>query len=124
MVVHKFMKSAVDGAAVEIFGDGSADRDFTYVDDVVDALLLAERHDGWGIFNVAGGRTVSVNELLDMMEQLLKKRIEKRYEPAKPGEVQKTEADLELSRTVLDYEPRVLMLDGLGRTLEWFESKP
>ena len=102
-------------APVPIHGDGEQSRDFTYVDNVVEANLLAGDADGAGgtVLNVATGRQASVNELADAIGAVLGKPVEKEYLPVRTGDVRDSWADVSEAQRVLGYEPRVGLEDGL-----------
>lgn len=123
-VIAAFAKGALEGTALRIYGDGEQSRDFTYVDNAVQANLLAARADGplaGRVLNVACGRRVSVNELAQAVLEVLTRR-ELAIEHAAPraGDVKHSLADLERTREALGYEPLVDFRDGLEATLCWY----
>jgi UDP-glucose 4-epimerase len=117
-VVPLFITTIAAGQAVTIFDDGDQSRDFTYVDNVVAANLLAADASGANgrIFNVSAGAPVTVNELAETIGRLLDKPVERRYLPPRPGDLRDSWADVSESRRVLGYEPSVSLEDGLRRT--------
>ena len=119
-VVPRFIALINAGDPVPVYGDGTQSRDFTFVDDVVDAnLRAADAPDVTGrVLNVATGRRVSVNELADTIGAVLARPVEKRYEPGRPGDVGESWADIGEARRVLGYEPRVELEEGLRLTAE------
>jgi UDP-glucose 4-epimerase len=119
-VVPRFIRAIAAGEGVTVHGDGEQSRDFTYVDNVVSANLLAAEADvvNGEIVNVASGRSVTVNGLADAIGALLGRPVEKRYEPAREADVRASWADLEEARRVLGYEPLVGFEDGLAKTAE------
>src|SRR3954447_13108505 len=119
-VVPLFIASIADGQPITIHGDGEQSRDFTYVGNCVAATLAAaEAPDASGrIFNVAGGRPASVNEVADAIGQILGKGVEKIHAPARAGDIRDSWADLTAAREVLGYEPRLSLEDGLRLTVE------
>jgi UDP-glucose 4-epimerase len=123
-VVPRFIVACLTGQTPVIHGDGEQARDFTYIDDVVEANLLAARTPGAAqgrVLNVAGGRKpTSVNELLQTIGELTGARPEPAHEPPREGDVQLTEADVSLAWELIRYEPRVDIREGLRRTVEWF----
>ncbi len=120
-VVPRFIRAIADGDAVTIYGDGEQSRDFTFVDNVVGAnLLAADAPDvGGEILNVATGGSVTVNALADTVGALLGKPVEKAYEPAREADVRASWADVDAAKRLLGYEPRVDFDDGLRRTADY-----
>jgi nucleoside-diphosphate-sugar epimerase len=123
-VIPRFATACLRGEAPTVFGDGEQTRDFTFVGDAVAANLLAadaERAPG-EVFNVAGGRRISLNELLREIRSLTGAKVEARYQPARPGDVRDSLADLSRARELLGYEPEVELRSGLRRTVEHLAS--
>ena len=114
-VVPLFVTAIAAGEPVTIFGDGEQSRDFTYVANVVDASLLAADVPGVSgrIFNVAAGVPHSVDALADAVGAILDRPVEKRFLPPRAGDIRDAWADISEARTVLGYEPRVGLDDGL-----------
>jgi UDP-glucose 4-epimerase len=119
-VVPRFIRAIAAGEAVTIYGDGEQSRDFTYVDNVVGAnLLAADAADAHGeILNVATGGSITVNALADAIGTLLDRPVEKIYEPAREADVRASWADLGEARRVLGYEPQIPFEEGLRRTAD------
>jgi UDP-glucose 4-epimerase len=120
-VVPKFIIAALQGATPLIFGDGEQTRDFTYVDNVVQANLLAmTAPDAAGkTFNVAVGERVTLNDLVRRIGEISGRRLTVEYAPARPGDVRHSLADITRARTELGYEPDVDLAEGLRRTIEF-----
>ena len=120
-VVPLFITAIAAGEPVTIFDDGEQSRDFTYVDNVVAANLLAADAAGANgrIFNISGGTPTSVNELAVTIGRLLGKPVERRYLPARPGDLRNSWADVSEARSLLGFEPRVELEEGLRRTAEY-----
>ena len=120
-VVPRFIAAVDAGEPVSIYGDGEQSRDFTFVDNVVGANLLAANAPDVGgeILNVATGGSVTVNALADAIGLMLGKSVEKAYEPAREADVQASWADVEAAKRLLGYEPRVTFDDGLRRTADY-----
>jgi UDP-glucose 4-epimerase len=117
-VVPLFITAIAADEPVLIYDDGNQSRDFTYVDNVVAANLLAADAPGTSgrIFNISAGAPVTVNELADTIGRLLGKPVERRYLPPRPGDLRNSWADVSESRETLGYEPSVSLEDGLRRT--------
>ena len=120
-VVPLFITAIAAGEPVTIFDDGEQSRDFTYVDNVVAANLLAADAAGANgrIFNISGGTPTSVNELAVTIGRLLGKPVERRYLPARPGDLRNSWADVSEARSLLGFEPQVELEEGLRRTADY-----
>jgi UDP-N-acetylglucosamine/UDP-N-acetyl-alpha-D-glucosaminouronate 4-epimerase len=126
-VVPRFVEAAVEGSPATIFGDGRQVRDFTFVDDVVQANLRAADAppDAWGrAFNVARGERHSVNELLAEVQAAAGVvRVPAVHEPARAGDVRQSHAAIEAARRVLGYVPESDLGDGIRRTVDWYRQQ-
>jgi nucleoside-diphosphate-sugar epimerase len=125
-VIPRFTMACLTDARATIYGDGEQARDFTYIDDVVEANLGAARapERAWGrAFNIGGAEPpTSVNRLLDRIGELTGVKPEPLHEPDRPGDVRLTEADVSLARQMLGYAPQVPIEEGLRRTVEYFRQ--
>ena len=123
--VRAFAERLARGEPPVIYGDGSQTRDFTYVDDVVEATIRAAEVDGLGgeVINVGFGREVSVNELVKMLIDLMEVDVEPTYKPAYRGDFPRTFADNSKARRLLGWEPKVGLEEGLRRFIEWFKAR-
>ena len=123
-VVPRFVVACLGAAQPVIFGDGEQARDFTYIDDVVEANLAAARapERAFGLaFNIGGGgKPTSVRRLLRIIAGLTATEPRPRYEPARAGDVHLSEADVSLARRTFGYVPSVPIREGLQRTVEHF----
>ncbi len=119
-VIPRFLKAAQSGASVVIFGDGKQTRDFVYVDDVVDALVVAATapHIDRQVINVGSGVETSLNDLVAAIEQVMGRHLEPIYNTGQAGGVRRMCADLSRAQALLGFVPRVTLEDGLRRFLE------
>jgi UDP-glucose 4-epimerase len=123
-VIPRFITAMLRGEPPIIYGDGEQTRDFTYVADVVSANMLAVEAEGapGKVFNVARHRSHSVNELLEVLNELLRTDIKPRYADPRPGDIRHSLADIEQARATLGYTPQVSFAEGLSRTIDWFRA--
>jgi UDP-glucose 4-epimerase len=121
-VIPKFILAFLDGRSPVIFGDGEQSRDFSYIDNTVEANLLAASAEGVAgrTFNIACGERITLNALLDELRSLTGMAIEAVYEDPRPGDVRHSLADISAAREALGYEPRVGVSEGLARTHAWY----
>jgi nucleoside-diphosphate-sugar epimerase len=125
-VVTRFITACLTGSRPTIFGDGEQSRDFTFVDDVVEANLLAARapEEAFGrAFNIGGGgEPTTVNRLLELIASACGAEPNPVREPTRPGDIRRSHGDMSLARRLLGFEPTVGVENGLGRTVEWFST--
>jgi len=118
-VIPQFLKQALGGGSLVVFGDGNQTRDFVYIDDVVEALVAAatapdvDRH----IINVGSGQEVSINQLVEKVARATGRKTESLYSQANDGGVSRLVADISLARRKLGYRPSVDLDEGLKRML-------
>jgi nucleoside-diphosphate-sugar epimerase len=119
-VIPKFVEAALDGTAPVVFGDGEQSRDFTYIDNVVDANIRAmESEAGAGeAFNVACGERATLNETLETIGSLIGTELQADYQAPRPGEVRHSLADISAATAAFGYEPAVEFAEGVRYTLE------
>jgi UDP-glucose 4-epimerase len=120
-VIPKFIRVMLDGRPPTIFGDGETSRDFTHIENVVEANLAAavEPAAAGRVMNIAVGSSHTLNELVGMLQRLLGSDLEPEYGPPRPGDVTASLADVSLARELIGYEPSVDLEEGLERTIAW-----
>lgn len=123
-VIPAFVTRMLRGQPPIVFGDGTQSRDFCYVDNVIDASMLAARvpQTCGQVLNIACGQRISLREIIDMLNDLLGLRLEPHYRDPRPGDVKHSLADISAARALLGYEPRILFPEGLKRTVEWYRQ--
>ncbi len=123
-VIPAFVTAAVSGKSPVIYGDGDQTRDFIYVENAVQANLLAadaERASG-AVINIAAGKRTSLNDLWQNIRKIVETDVEPRYAAPREGDVRDSVADLALASDLLGYDPGVGLDEGLARTIESFRS--
>lgn len=123
-VIPKFITAMLKGNSPTIYGDGEQSRDFTYIDNVIDANLLAiQTQNGLGqVFNAACGARISLNELVEAINNILGTNLKPNYAEPRLGDVRHSLADISNIRDCLGYEPRISFMEGLKRTIEWYKN--
>jgi nucleoside-diphosphate-sugar epimerase len=123
-VIPKFISALRENKPPVIYGDGNQTRDFTYVENVVQANLLAMERTGVAgqVFNIACGRQTSINVLFSMLQDISGKKMAPRYESPRTGEVRHSLASVDLARSCLEYKIKVGLAEGLLATWNWFRG--
>jgi nucleoside-diphosphate-sugar epimerase len=123
-VISLFIKALRESNRPVIYGDGEQTRDFTFVANVVDAVLRAAETPGVGgeVINVATNRRISLNELLATLNKIFGTNLEPIYKEARQGDVKDSLADISKAERLLGYKPTVGLEEGLRQTVEWFKS--
>ncbi len=126
-VIPRFATACLSGGTPVIYGDGEQGRDFTYIDDVVDANLLAIRapERAFGrVLNAGAGRPpTSINELLALVAESAGASPTPIHEPPREGDIRRSEADISLARELIEYDPKVSIDEGIRRSVEWFAAR-
>ena len=124
MAFFRFIEALVSNEEIEIFGDGEQTREFTFVSDAIDGTLKAASADVAGqIINLGGGSRVSVNKVLDTLEDVSQATARRLYRPAAPGDLRHTGASINVARERLGWEPRVSLREGLTKQWRWFREE-
>jgi nucleoside-diphosphate-sugar epimerase len=121
-VIPKFITRLLAKEPLTVYGDGEQSRDFTYIENVVEANLLAVRAVGasGNVCNIGCGERISLNSLIRLMEEITGVRADVNYAHAKLGDVRHSLADISLARSLVAYEPKVMVKEGLTRTVQAF----
>jgi len=123
MAIHKFVNAILDDEEITVYGDGTQTRDFTFVDDVVEANILAANSDFTGeILNVGGGSRISVKELIKLIENIVGKESKIKYIEVQKGDVRHTLADTSKISNELNWKPEVKIEEGLKRFVRWYKN--
>jgi UDP-glucuronate 4-epimerase len=121
MSPYRFIKWIAEGNTVQIFGDGSQSRDFTYVDDIARGSVAAIQNVGYEIINLGGGRNpVTLNAIIERLESLLGKKAKIDHKPFHIADIKETWADIDKAKNLLGWEPRVSLDEGLEKSVQWY----
>ena len=121
MAIHKFIKAILNNDDIIVYGDGEQTRDFTYIEDVVEAnIVVAHSELVKEVLNVGGGSRISVNELIKKIEKIVGKKAKVNYVEKQKGDVKDTLADVSKAEATLNWNPCVNINKGLKRFVEWF----
>ena len=122
LAIHKFAKLISQHKPIPVFGDGTTRRDYTYIDDIIDGVTAAIDYDksNYEVINLGESRTVELRELISLLEKELDTHAIIERQPPQPGDVPQTFADVSKARTLLNYQPKTQIEEGLRRFVEWF----
>ncbi|MDQ7005985.1 MAG: GDP-mannose 4,6-dehydratase [Acidobacteriota bacterium] len=126
MAIHKFTRLIDQGRPVPMFGDGSSERDYTYIDDIVAGVLAAiDAARGCRVYNLGESATISLADLVALIGRALGREPQIERRPFQPGDVLRTWADVSRARRELGYDPQVPVEEGIERFVRWYrESAP
>ena len=121
MSIYRFIKWIDEGQPIELLGDGSQSRDFTYVDDIAMGTVSAIQDVGYEIINLGGGRNpVSLNTIISKLEDLLGKKAKVDHKPFHVADLMETWADISKAKNLLGWEPQVSLEEGLEKSVQWY----
>jgi UDP-glucose 4-epimerase len=122
--IPAFVTAVLKDKPPTIYGDGEQSRDFTYIDNVVEANLLAARavQTKGEVINIACGQAVTVNEIIDMINKLLGKNVKPIYTDPRPGDVKHSLADITAATKLIGFKPIVSFYDGLQKAIDWYRD--
>ena len=125
LAIHKFARLISAGAPIPVFGDGSTARDYTYISDILDGVMACTQKEfGYDIFNLGESQTVRLDQLVALLEGALGKKAVINRQPAQPGDVPITSADIAKARARLGYDPKVKIAQGIPLFVDWLARNP
>ena len=123
LAIRKFADRMLDGEPIPVYGDGTALRDFTFVDDLVDGLIRGlDRELGFAILNFGAGRKIELREVIRLLEQQLGVDAKIDWQPKQVGDVPRTWADITAAQEAVGYAPRVSFEEGISRFVAWLSE--
>jgi UDP-glucuronate 4-epimerase len=127
LAIHKFTKLIINDEEVPFYGDGTTERDYTYIDDIIDGVLRAIQwvENGQGsyeIFNLGESRTINLKQMVTTLEKALGKKAKLKVLPMQPGDVKRTYADITKARKILGYNPATAFEDGIEKFVQWYKE--
>ena len=123
LAIHKFAQLISAGKPIPVFGDGSTARDYTFITDILEGVMACTRREfGFEIFNLGESQTVTLSQLIALLESALGQKAVIDRQPSQPGDVPITFADISKARAKLDYHPRVKIAEGIPFFVDWFRK--
>ena len=124
MATHKFTRLIDNGQEIEMYGDGTSKRDYTYITDIVDGIVAAiDKRSGYEIINLGDSKVVELQYLISLIEEKLGKKAQIKKLPVQPGDVPVTHADISKAQTLLGYAPRISIEEGIGNFVKWYREE-
>ncbi len=122
LAIHKFAKLISEDKPIQMFGDGTTRRDYTYIDDIMQGVRASIDYDAsmHEVFNLGESQTIELRELISLLEQALGKTAIIDNQPMQPGDVPCTFADIAKARKLLNYDPSTKIADGIPKFVDWF----
>jgi len=122
--IPAFVTAILKDSPPTIYGDGEQSRDFTYIDNVVEANLLAARadHTAGQVVNTACGEVITVNEIIGMINDLTGKAVKPIYDPPRPGDIKHSLADISLAQELIGFKPVISFKEGLEKAIDWYRE--
>jgi UDP-glucose 4-epimerase len=123
MAFHKFFKSTSENKPITVFGTGEQTRDFTYINDIIDAIFACIAHGQTGeTYNLGGGNRKMLKDLLPLFEEICGKKISVKWEEKQKGDVPHTLADIQKAKKDLGFAPRTAIDEGLSEEWRWIKN--
>lgn len=122
MSIFRFIRWIAEGDGLILYGDGTQERDFTYVDDIAEGTVLALKPVGYEVVNLGSDRPVSIRRVINLLEERLGRSARLERRPPHPADVPATWADIDKARRILRWEPRTAIEKGLHAAVEWYEQ--
>jgi UDP-glucuronate 4-epimerase len=128
LAIRKFTRLIASGGRIELYGDGSTSRDYTWIDDIVDGVVASideqqrEPAPAYRIYNLGGSQTTTLKELVDLIAGALGRAPVIDWKPEQPGDMRRTLADVTLARAQLGYAPKVPIAEGIPRFVSWWRE--
>jgi nucleoside-diphosphate-sugar epimerase len=123
MSIFRFIKWIDEGQPIELFGDGSQSRDFTYVDDIAKGTIEAMKPLGYEVINLGGGNNpISLNKIIEFIENSLNKTAKINHRPFHIADIKETWADIDKAKAILKWSPSERIFEGVQKSINWFED--
>lgn len=125
LAIHKFTKNIIENQPIPFYGDGSTARDYTFIEDIIDGIVksiryLENHHDVYEIINLGESEVITLKEMVETIEKVVGKKAIIERLPMQPGDVQRTNANIEKAKKILGYQPKTSFEQGVTKFVEWF----
>ncbi len=127
LAIHKFTRRITNGEPIQIFGDGTSSRDYTYIGDIVDGIVrgieYVQSRNLFEVVNLGESRTITLSELLETLEDELGMKAIRQNLPMQPGDVDRTFADISKAKRLLGYDPHTSFREGVRQFVAWYRAR-
>jgi UDP-glucuronate 4-epimerase len=123
LAIFRFVKWIMEGEPIRINGDGMQSRGFTYVDDIARGTIAALKPLGFEVINLGGHEVITINELVEMVEELTGRQANVQYGPPNLADVTMNHADVTKAREILGWDPQVNLRDGISNLIDWYRTE-
>ena len=121
MAYFKFTKNILNEKEIEIYNQGNMQRDFTYIDDIIDGTISAiDNAKTFEIFNLGNSTPINLLDFISVIEKKVGKKAIKKFKPLQKGEMLSTYADIKSSKEILKFNPKTNIEDGMGKFVDWY----
>lgn len=127
LAIHKFVKLILENKEIQMFGDGSTYRDYTYIQDIIQGILksidyLLVNNNVYEILNLGSSHPISLKEMIETIEKVLNKKAKIKHLPMQPGDVDKTYADISKAKELISYQPKISFINGIENFFNWYKE--
>ena len=127
LAIHKFLKLISEGKTISVYGDGNTFRDYTYVKDIIQGIIksidyLIKNNDVYEILNLGESHTISLNQMVNVIENVLGKKAHVKHLPMQMGDVEKTYADITKAKELIGYNPTTSFEEGIRKFANWYKK--
>ena len=123
MALFKFVKNILEDKPIDVYNYGKMKRDFTYISDIVQAVIAAINNPfSYEIINLGNSKPIELSYFIECIEKVLDKKAKKNMKPMQPGDVRITHADIKKAEKLLNYKPKVKIEEGIKRFVEWYKK--
>ena len=123
LAIFRFVKWILEGEPIRINGDGTQSRGFTYVDDIARGTIAALKPLGYEVINLGGHEVISINGLVELVEDLTGKKANVQYGPPNLADMFMNQADVSKAREILGWNPQVNLREGIGNLIDWYKAE-
>jgi UDP-glucuronate 4-epimerase len=123
LAIHKFTKALFEDTTIPFYGDGLTKRDYTHINDIIQGITGSlDRLEGFDVFNLGESKTISLIDLINLLERYTNRKAKLNYLPLQSGDVRQTYADISKARNLLTYAPEISMEEGLQDFINWYKE--